>query len=112
MVEHPNQLDSLFAALADPTRRGIVARLADGPCTVSELAEPFDMSLAAVSKHVNVLDRAGLIERSRHGRSIECSLNPLQLKTASEWIGNYEQFWNDRLDGLEEVIKEHRRSNS
>jgi len=70
------------------------------------------MSFAAVSKHVNVLDRAGLIERNRRGRFIECALNPLRLKALSDWIGDYERFWDERLSKLEEVIKEHRRSKS
>jgi len=108
MVEQ-KQLDSLFAALADPTRRAIVARLADGPMTVGEIAAPFDMSLAAVSKHVHVLDRAGIIDRNRHGRNIECALNAARLKPVSDWIGDYEQFWNERLDRLEQIIKENKR---
>lgn len=112
MVESNSNLDGLFAALADPTRRGIVARLANGPLTVGELAEPIDMSLAAVSKHVAVLDRAGLVRRSRRGRYIECALQPGRLKLVSDWVGDYEQFWNDRLDELEIVIEEHRRSRS
>lgn len=96
-------------ALADPTRRAIVARLAAGSSTVGELAKPFDMSLAAVSKHIQVLDRAGLVTRDRQGRSIVCSLNPAQLKTMSDWIGDYEAFWNDRLTKLEQVIKDSKR---
>lgn len=112
MVEGHSNLDELFAALADPTRRGIVARLADGPLTVGELAEPYDMSLAGVSKHVNVLDKAGLIRRRRRGRYIECALVPKRLKTVADWIGDYERFWNERLDKLEEVIEEHRRRKS
>lgn len=108
MVEQ-KQLDSLFAALADPTRRAIVARLAEGPMTVGDIAAPFDMSLAAVSKHVQVLDRAGIIDRHRQGRSIECTLNPAQLKPVRDWIGDYERFWNERLDKLAEIIKENRR---
>jgi len=112
MVESQVHLNNLFAALADPTRRQIVSRLADGPLTVGELAEPFDMSFAAVSKHLHVLDRARLIERSRRGRCIECALNAAELKTVSDWVGDYERFWNERLSKLEEVIKDHRRSKS
>ena len=112
MVECSPALDSIFAALADPTRREIVTRLAAGPRTVGELAQPFDMSLAAVSKHVRVLDDAGLIERSRRGRYTECALNPLRLKQVSDWVGDYEKFWKRRLDKLEQVIDEHRRSKS
>jgi DNA-binding transcriptional ArsR family regulator len=112
MVEEEKHLDSLFAALADPTRRAIVARLATGPLTVTELAEPFDMSLAAVSKHIHVLDRAGVLKRDRQGRNIECSLNPATLKPVADWIGDYERFWNERLDKLAELIKENQRRRS
>lgn len=112
MVESQQNLDNVFGALADPTRRDIVARLARGPRTVGELARPFDMSLAAVSKHVHVLARAGLVERNRRGRTIECSLNALQLKSAADWVGDYEKFWTDRLTELEAVIKGHRGSKS
>lgn len=110
MVEQ--ELDSLFAALADPTRRAIVARLAQGPSTVGELAEPFDMSFAAVSKHVQVLDRAGLVTRTRHGRSMECVLEPARLQPLARWITDYEKFWNERLDVLEDVIKDIKRRSS
>lgn len=96
-------------ALADPTRRAIVARLASGSLTVGELAQPFEMSLAAVSKHIQVLDRAGLIDRDRQGRNIVCSLNPTELKTMSDWVNDYEAFWNERLTKLEKVIKERKR---
>ena len=89
-----------------------MARLATGPLTVTELAEPFDMSLAAVSKHIHVLDRAGVIDRNRQGRNIECSLNPTTLKPVADWIGDYEQFWNERLDKLAELIKENQRRRS
>jgi len=109
MVENKHHLDAVFAALSDGTRRAIVARLARGPHTVGELAEPFDMSLAAVSKHLNVLERAGLLDRVRRGRSIECVLRPRALKNAADWIGDYERFWNERLDSLERVIRKHRR---
>lgn len=109
MVEQKRNLDDLFMALADPTRRAIVARLASGSLTVGELAQPFEMSLAAVSKHIQVLDRAGLIERDRQGRNIVCSLNPAELKTMSDWINDYEAFWNERLTKLEQVIKERKR---
>lgn len=107
MVEQ--DLDSLFAALADPTRRAIVARLAEGPSTVGELAEPFDLTFAAVSKHVRVLDRAGLVTRTRQGRSMECVLEPGRLRPLARWINDYEKFWNERLDLLEEVIKDIKR---
>ncbi len=112
MVKSERQLDALFGALSDPTRRAIVARLASGPCTVGELAAPFDMSLAAVSKHLQVLGRAGLVERVRRGRSIECVLQPQRLKPAADWITDYERFWRERLAALEKVVKEHKRRSS
>jgi DNA-binding transcriptional ArsR family regulator len=112
MVELDRRLDSLFGALSDPTRRAIVARLARGPTSVTELAEPFEMSLAAVSKHLQVLDRAGLVERTRQGRSIQCSLQPAQLKTVADWITDYERFWTARLAALEQVIKNKRHRSS
>jgi DNA-binding transcriptional ArsR family regulator len=105
-------LDSLFASLADPTRRAIVARLAAAPLTVGEIAAPFDMSLAAVSKHIHVLDHAGIILRKREGRSIRCELQADRLKPVADWIGKYEHFWNERLDKLEQVIKENKRKKS
>lgn len=109
MVNQEQRLDQVFAALSDPTRRAIVAQLSSGPKTVSELAEPFDMSLAAVSKHLKVLDRAGLLARQRLGRSIECSLDAVTLKAAADWIGDYEKFWNERLTRLEHAIKQRKR---
>ena len=109
MVNQNSQLDQVFSALADPTRRAIVAELSTGPKTVTELAAPFDMSLAAVSKHLKVLDRAGLLARQRYGRSIECSLDAARLKAAADWIGDYEKFWNERLTQLEHVIKQKKR---
>lgn len=112
MVEYQARLDDVFGALSDPTRRAIVAELARGPRTVMRLAEPFDMSLAAVSKHVDVLGRAGLVERKRRGRFVECSLNAANLKPVLDWVGNYEQFWLDRIDKLEAVIREKRRKTS
>ncbi len=106
------QLDGLFAALADPTRRAIVARLATGPLTVGEIAAPFDMSLAAVSKHLHVLDHAGIILRRREGRSVRCELQAERLQPVADWIGNYDHFWNERLDKLEQVIKDNKRKTS
>ena len=111
MVKSEAQLDAVFSALSDPTRRAIVARLASGSRTVGELAEPLPMSLPAVSKHLDVLERAGLIDRRRLGRSIECVLQPQRLKPALDWIGDYQRFWNERLDAMEAVIKQRRRRN-
>lgn len=112
MVKQSAQLNDVFAALADPTRRAILARLAGGRLTVGELAEPFDMSLPAVSKHLRVLDSAGLVSRVRRGRTIECELRPAQLRAAADWLHDYEKFWNERLDALEGVIRRHRRRKS
>lgn len=106
MVEQSHALDSVFRALADPTRRAMVGRLARSPRTVTELAEPFEMSLAAVSKHLKVLEGAGLVTRSIEGRTHTCSLDPRPLTDAREWLQYYEQFWNDRLDALERALTE------
>lgn len=99
-----DQLSAVFAALADPTRRALLERLADGPATVSALAEPFDMSLAAVSKHLKVLQRAGLISRGRDAQWRPCSLEARPLEQASDWLGDYRRFWDAQFDQLEEHI--------
>ena len=102
MVEYPSHdLDAVFHALADPTRRAMVQMLAGGECTVGELAEPFEMSLAAASKHVKVLERAGLIQRTVEGRTHICRLDAQAMRPTSEWMRRYERFWGDRLDILE-----------
>ena len=98
-------MDKTFAALADPTRRAIVARMAEGAdegLRVTELAEPFldTMSLPAVSKHVRVLERAGLLKQARDGRARRCTLDPEPLRQAAEWVAFYRRFWSDRLDAL------------
>jgi DNA-binding transcriptional ArsR family regulator len=93
-------LSSTFFALADPTRRGILARLATGEATVSELAEPYDMSLAAVSKHLKMLQKAGLITRGREAQWRPCRLEPGPLRDVSKWVEDYRQFWERSLDGL------------
>ncbi len=99
---HP--LDRTFAALADPTRRDVVASLATGRRTVGELAAPQPMSLVAVTKHLTVLERAGLVERVRHGRTVVCSLRGRPLAEASRWLDRYYAFWTDRLDALESYL--------
>jgi DNA-binding transcriptional ArsR family regulator len=107
MVEqHYNDehLDSIFHALADPTRRHMIHRLAVKEHTVTELAAPFKMSLAAASKHIKVLEEAGLLNRTVRGRAHICRLEPKSLADAHEWIRYYERFWNDRLDALERVL--------
>lgn len=100
------QLDQTFAALADPTRRAILASLAGGERSVSELAEPFDMSLPAISKHLKVLEKAGLIVRSRHAQWRPCRLRPEPLRDVADWLEEYRQFWEQSLDRLEEYLKE------
>lgn len=99
------QLDTTFAALADPTRRAILMRLASGQATVTELAEPFAMSLPAISRHLKVLERAGLIARGRAAQSRPCRLAPTPLAEAAEWIDRYRQFWEESFDRLEGYLK-------
>jgi DNA-binding transcriptional ArsR family regulator len=99
-------LSITFAALADPTRRAILARLADGEATVSELAEPFDISLQAVSKHLKVLQHAGLISRGQHAQYRPCRLEAAPLDNAVEWIGRYRRVWQNRFDQLEQHLKD------
>ena len=98
-------LDAAFAALADPTRRRIVARLARGSVRVTDLAEPFDMSLNAISKHVKVLERAGLVHRRRNGREHVLTLHAAPMREIVTWVSRYEKFWNDKLDSLAKFLK-------
>jgi DNA-binding transcriptional ArsR family regulator len=100
-----DSLDAVFHALADPTRRGIVMRLAEGEASVSELAEPFDVSLPAVTKHLAVLERAGLLEHHKHGRVRRCRLIAEPLRVADDWLGTYRVFWERRLDSLADHLK-------
>jgi DNA-binding transcriptional ArsR family regulator len=102
----PDPLSSTFAALADPTRRAILARLALGEVSVTELAEPFEMSLPAVSKHLKVLERAGLIARGREAQWRPCRLEPARLKEVSDWVEEYREIWEQRLDRLGEYLRE------
>lgn len=102
----PQALDRTFGALADPTRRGIVATLAAGPRTVGALADPLPMSLVAVSKHVGVLERAGLVTRTRAGRAHLCRLRADPLRDAAAWLDAYRTFWTARLDALEHYLTE------
>lgn len=94
------QLDATFSALGDSTRRAIVARLADGEATLSDLAAPFDMSLTAVSKHMRVLSDAGLVDIEKRGRTKHCRLKGAPIKEAVDWLSKYEAFWLDRFDAL------------
>ena len=100
------QLDATFAALSDSTRRAILARLAEGEATVNELAEPFAMSLPAVSKHLKVLERAGLISRGRHGQFRPCRLEPAALDAATDWVERNRQIWTDRFDKLSAHLRD------
>jgi DNA-binding transcriptional ArsR family regulator len=107
------QLDATFAALADPTRRAILARLAAGEASVNELVEPFDMSQPAISKHLRVLERAGLISRTRDAQRRPCRLEAKPLAVADEWLERYREFWEasfDRLDSLLEGMKAQKKS--
>ena len=107
MADDP--LSITFAALADPTRRAILARLADGEATVNELAEPFDISLQAVSKHLKVLERAGLITRGQNAQYRPCRLEAAPLDDAVEWIERHRQVWEDRFDRLEQHLRDIQR---
>jgi DNA-binding transcriptional ArsR family regulator len=106
MVNNSTALDATFAALADPTRRAILARLAQAPgSSVGELARPFAMSLPAISKHLAVLENAGLLARRRDGRIHHCRLVAAPMQTASGWIAHYSKFWESRLDALERFLE-------
>lgn len=101
-----DELSNVFAALADPTRRAILARLADGEATVNELAAPFAMSLQAVSKHLKVLERAGLITRGRDAQWRPCRLEPDPLRRVSHWVEQYRRHWEERFEHLDSYLKE------
>jgi DNA-binding transcriptional ArsR family regulator len=102
-------LDRVFSAVADPTRRAILAGLARKSATVTEIAAPFGVSLSAISKHILVLERAGLVERQVVGREHRCRLNPAPLRNASAWLEHYRRFWDLRLDALEQHILSKRK---
>lgn len=101
----PDRLSATFAALADPTRRAILSRLSNGAATVTELAAPFDISLPAVSRHLKVLERAGLIARGRAAQWRPCRLNTAPLKDVDEWVERYRRLWEERLDRLEAYLR-------
>jgi DNA-binding transcriptional ArsR family regulator len=101
-----DQLSVTFAALADPTRRAILGRLAQGEASVTELAKPFDLSLPGISKHLKVLQRAGLVRQGRNAQWRPCRLEPGRLKEASEWVGEYRRFWDESFQRLDEVLQE------
>ena len=102
---HTAELSSVFSALADPTRRAILARLSQGEAPVKELAAPFDLSGPAITKHLNVLERAGLISRGREGQMRPCRLEPRALAPAADWIDQYRAMWEERLDRLDSYLK-------
>ncbi len=104
-----NTLDKTFGALADPTRREILARLASGEASVTELAEPFEMTLPGVSKHLKVLERAGLISRGRVAQSRPCRLEVAPLREAADWIERYRRFWEQSFDRLDDYLQELQR---
>jgi len=105
------QLDDTFAALANGTRRAILARLAKGQASVNELAEPFDMSLPAISKHIKVLENAGLIERGRDAQFRPCNLNAAPLREVSNWAEQYRHIWEDRFDRMDAVLQQLKEEN-
>jgi len=105
-----DELSRIFAALADPTRRAILMRLAEGEATVGELAEPFDVSLPAISKHLKVLERAGLVSRSRDAQWRPARLEVEPLRRAASWIDEYRQFWEGSFDRLDEYLRELQRA--
>ncbi len=111
MVEYSSaQLDAVFHALADPTRRAMLQRLAGGEQSVGALAAPFAISLAAASKHIKVLERVGLVQRSIQGRKHFCRLEARPMHGGLEWIRHYEQFWNRRLDTLDQALRAEERT--
>ncbi len=106
MQTQTDHLSTTFAALADPTRRAILARLASGEASVTELAKPLKMTMPAVTKHLKVLERGGLIKRSRHAQWRPCRLEAAPLKEISDWIEKYRQFWEQSFDRLDQYLKE------
>ena len=105
-MQHSEDLDRAFGALADPTRRAMVTKLGHGEtCTISELAEPFDMSLPAVMKHIGVLENAGLLSREKTGRTVHCRLNPAPMREAMDWLEETQRFWEKRLDALASFVE-------
>jgi DNA-binding transcriptional ArsR family regulator len=102
----PDRLSNTFAALADPTRRAILARLASGEASVTELAKPFEMSLPAVSKHLKVLERASLIKRGREAQWRPCRLEAAPLRDVSEWVERYRRFWEESFERLDDYLRQ------
>lgn len=110
MVKHSSEtLDTIFAALSDPTRRAILEKLAKGEATVTDLSEPFDMSLPAISKHLRILEEAGFLIRQKEGRVHRIQLNSKPLKDAIKWLEYYRNFWETRLDSLEKYLRKSKK---
>jgi len=109
-LPRPDPLSATFSALADPTRRAILAQLVNGEVAVTQLAAPFRMSLPAVSKHLKVLERAGLVERSRHAQWRPCRLTPEPLRDVAVWVDRYRQLWEERFDRLDGYLREMQRT--
>lgn len=105
MLQTTQQLNQVFSALSDGTRRGILARLAQGSATVGELAQPFEISKPAISKHMKILENAGLIERTITGRQHQCTLTTAGLKTAEDWLNFHRRFWESRFDALSDLLQ-------
>jgi DNA-binding transcriptional ArsR family regulator len=112
MVEHQAHLDDVFHALSDPTRRAMLGHLAERELTIGELATPFAMSFAGASKHVRVLENAGLVTRTIHGRTHLCRLQATRLAEADAWLRRYEHFWNEKLDTLEALLRADDKANA
>jgi DNA-binding transcriptional ArsR family regulator len=108
MAIDDDRLNETFAALASTTRRSILARLAEGSATVNELAEPFDMTLPAISKHIKVLERAGLVVRARHAQYRPCALDPTPLEEISTWADQYRHVWETRFDRMDDYLSQLR----
>lgn len=109
MIPAPQQLDRVFGALADPTRRAILARLAGGDATVNELVAPFQLSQPTISKHLKVLEHAGLVSRGREAQFRPVRLDAAPLAEAAQWLGDYRRFWTESFDRLDEYVKDMKR---
>ena len=107
MVNYSAQLDLTFSAISDPTRRAILSQLAQGEASIMELASPYAMSLPAISKHIRVLEIAGLLTRTKRGRVNYCHLNAGPLREAGKWLAFYQRFWDTKLDALEDFLEEN-----
>jgi DNA-binding transcriptional ArsR family regulator len=105
-----NQLTDVLSAISHPTRRAIIGQLANGPARFLDVAEPFDVALNAVTKHLKLLERAGLIAREKHGREVLISLRPAPLRLVAGWVHEYERFWNEKLDEFSSHFKDKKRS--